>query len=111
MAAGRGVGPDGLTLEVLRALPWDHLIGLSRRLCCWVLGTGCLPDDWATEHCVLLPKALNAAMVEDFRAIARVPILLRLYGKFLVRQTFHFSPHILTDDFPPVCGHQGSARD
>eukprot|EP00971_Amphidinium_carterae_P339269 6476934-Amphidinium_carterae.1 len=107
MSSGRGGGPDGLTLEVLRALPWQHLQGLAQLLCGWILGSGLLPSDWAIEHCVLLPKIPHALVVKDFRPIARVPILLRLYGKFLVRQALHFSPGILTDEFPQFAVTKG----
>ena len=75
---GKG-SPDGCTAELFKALPKDAVL----KLCTFftqMFASLEFPDDWSVVGATLIPKVVAASSLNNFRAIACLPVARKLLG-------------------------------
>ena len=77
-ARNKATGPDGVPVEVLRALPseWHDII---HTLFCMAWLTGTTPDVWTTSHTILLHKKGSTQSLSNYRPIGLTNALYKLW--------------------------------
>lgn len=78
------VSPDGVTAEMLQALPEATLASFTRFLMSVIV---CLdiPVDWCQTFATLLPKCIGASTLAKYRPIASLPATRKLLGYMFIQ--------------------------
>lgn len=76
------VGPDGLSVRLLRSMPVDALV----RIFNIILWCGELPEHLCASRTVLIPKVKNATKPGEFRPITVSSVLVRTLHKVLANR-------------------------
>ena len=85
---GKGGDEVGLTAELLKHVPHEFLDALLR-LYNDVLYTGEPPASWSKSLFTMLPKKLRAKQVADFRPIANLRLLYKVFAYLLLGRLEH----------------------
>ena len=83
MKLGRATDEVGLAAELLRYVPEDFLHALLH-VCNHILVTGDAPAQWRRTLFQMLPKHTNAKPTADFRPIASVRVLYKVFAYLLL---------------------------
>ncbi len=108
MGGGKTCADDGLVAEMLRHLDIDilHLIADAFKL--RILNHVSEKEEMAWEHIFLnlIPKIVNPGTIKDFRPIAIIPVLAKLYSKLLDFLTSNTLGKTQAVQFAFKAGHQ-----
>lgn len=84
MPASKAPGYDGITMAMLRTLP-THAQKIVKLLCLTVAQTKVIPPRWTTIRMILSHKTGDCTRLDNYRAIALAPTMLRIVDKTINR--------------------------
>jgi hypothetical protein len=90
-------GTDGISVDILRALPADVLLGIHTQISALIANGLPIPDKWKNAQIILLPKPGLLADPTNYRPISLLQVLYKLYTSILTNRLANFtSSHIFT---------------